>query len=174
MRTSLLKLGALGSAAIAAAAWWRAHPRLGSAWVNRVVDPWLVDHDIVDRTAGEIGLIEHVGRKSGIVRVSPVHPVPTAGGFRIIVPLGLESQWAKNVLAAGHCRLRVGAVVHELDEPVLVAPSMVVGLPRLASHAMGWLGFRYLLLHRFAEAPETLVAEPESGEVERLEELVSA
>lgn len=174
MRRLVLMLGAVGVAAIGAAVWWRAHPRLGSSWVNRVVDPWLVDHGVVDRTAGEIGLIEHVGRKSGIVRVSPVHPIPTDGGFRIIVPLGLESRWAQNVLAAGTCRLQVGAAVHELDEPMLVAPSMVVGLPPLASRAMGWLGFRYLLLHRFAEAPGTLTAEPKSGEVERLEEFVPA
>ena len=71
MRSSFLKLGAVGVVAIGAAAWWRAHPRLGSDLVNRVVDPWLVDHGVVDRTAGEIGLIEHVGRKSGIVRISP-------------------------------------------------------------------------------------------------------
>ena len=52
-------------------------------------------------------------------------------------------------------------MVDELDGPALVAPSMVGGLPRLASPVMGWLGFRYLLLHRFAEAPGTLAAEPE-------------
>ena len=174
MRRLALMLGAVGVAAIGAAAWWRAHPRLGSSWVNRVVDPWLVGHGVVDRTAGEIGLVEHVGRKSGIVRVSPVHPVPTDGVFRIIVPLGLKSRWAQNVLAAGHCRLQVGAVVHELDEPMLVAPSMVVGLQPLASRVMGWLGFPHLLLHRLSEAPGILDAEPESGDVERHEELVPA
>jgi hypothetical protein len=95
-----------------------------------------------------------VGRTTGVVRVTPVHPVPTEDGFRIIVPLGLQSQWAQNVLAAGQCRLQVGDVVHKLDEPVLVAPSMVDGAPRLAGRLMDWLGFRYLSLHRFAEKPD--------------------
>ena len=70
--------------------------------------------------------------------------------------------------------MQVGAVVHELDEPVLVAPSTVGGLPRPASRAMGWLGFRYLLMHRFAETPGIFAVGPDSGEVERLEEFVPA
>jgi deazaflavin-dependent oxidoreductase (nitroreductase family) len=146
-------LGALISAALGAVAWWRRNRRFGASYVNRVVDPWLVRQGIVSKSEGEIGLLEHVGRKSGAVRVTPVHPVPTETGFRIIVPLGEESQWAQNVLAAGHCRIQVGEVVHELDEPTLVAPTSVAGLPPLAARAMDWLGFRYLALRRFAEHP---------------------
>jgi deazaflavin-dependent oxidoreductase (nitroreductase family) len=115
-----------------------------------------VRQGIISKSEGEIGLLEHVGRKSGVVRVTPIHPVPTETGFRIIVPLGEESQWAQNVLAAGHCRVQVGDVVHELDEPVLVAPSTVEGVPAIAGRAMEWLGFRYLALRRFAEHPGAL------------------
>jgi hypothetical protein len=165
MRRTLLILGVLGSLALGAAEWWRRHPRFGAAWMNRVVDPWLVRQGIVDESEGEIGLIEHIGRTSGTVRVSPVHPVRTRTGFRIIVPLGLESQWARNVLAAGRCRLQVGDVVYELDEPILVSPLHVDGLPRPAAHVMDWLGFRYLQLHRFGEAPGTLESTP-AAEVE--------
>lgn len=132
-------------------AWWRRHPRFGAAWVNRVVDPWLVRQGIVASSNGEIGLLEHVGRTSGIVRRTPVHPVRTDQGFRIVVPLGLESQWARNVLAAGHCRLRIGEIVHELDEPLLVPASAIEGLPKPATRLMDWLGFRYLVLRQFAE-----------------------
>lgn len=92
-----------------------------------------------------------VGRTSGIVRVTPIHPVATAEGFRIVAPLGIESQWARNVMAARHCRLQVGRVVHELDEPRIVLPSEIEGLPRLATRVMDWLGFRYLVLRQFAE-----------------------
>ena len=174
MRRSLVFIGAGGAAAIGAAAWWRGHRRVGSAWVNRVVDPWLVNHGIVDSTRGEIGLIEHVGRTTGVVRVSPVHPVPTADGFRIIVPLGVESQWARNVLAAGHCRLYIGETVYELDEPVLVVPSRVEGVPRLARHVMEWLGFRYLCLHELAEMPGRSAEGPRLTDVAHHGELVPA
>lgn len=153
-------------------AWWRRHPRFGAEWVNRVADPWLVRQGVVTSSKGEIGLLEHVGRKTGIVRVTPVHPVRTPDGFRIVVPLGVESHWANNVVAAGHCRLQVDEMVHELDEPQLVMPSMVEELPKLATRAMDWLGFRYLILRQFAEHPGALEtpAEPKveapSAEVE--------
>ncbi len=156
MRRGILVIGGTAALAGAGVAWWRRHPRAGSAWVNRVVDPWLVDRGVAERSRGEIGLLEHVGRSSGLVRVTPVHPVPTDSGFRIIVPLGVESQWARNVLAAGHCRIQVGDAIHELDEPTLVEPSEVEELPLAARRAMTWLGFRYLLLHRFAEHPGSL------------------
>jgi hypothetical protein len=146
-----MALGLGGAWLIGAVAWWRRHPRFGTHWVNRVVDPWLVSHGVVDRSAGEIGLIEHVGRTSGIVRRSPVHPVQTPTGYRIVVPLGLESQWARNVLAAGHCRLEVEGVIHELDRPSLVRPSRIDDLPRVSRPLMDWLGFRYLLLHEHSE-----------------------
>src|SRR3954452_21209711 len=79
--------------------YWRRHPRVGADTMNRLVNPKLLRVGIVEEAHGEIGLLEHVGRKSGRVRVTPVHPVPMAGGFRIILPLGNASQWAQNVLA---------------------------------------------------------------------------
>ena len=160
-RTLLISLG-LGALIGGFVAWWRRHPRTGAAWVTEVVNPWLVRQGAIAGSRGELGLLEHVGRKSGTVRVAPIHPVATADGFRIVVPLGMESHWARNVLAAGHCRLQVGETVHELDEPLLVAPSRVEGLPRLATAVMDWLGFRYLLLRRFAEHPGTLESAPAS------------
>jgi hypothetical protein len=162
MRRTLLILGALAGLVVGATAWWRRHPRFGAAWVNRVADPWLVRQGIVVKSEGEIGLIEHVGRKSGIVRVSPVHPVRTEVGFRIIVPLGLESQWARNVLTAGRCRLQIGEVVYDLDEPRLISPLLVDEIPPVTGRVMAWLGFRYLQLRKFAEAPGTLTGATET------------
>jgi deazaflavin-dependent oxidoreductase (nitroreductase family) len=164
MRKVLFAVGVLASLAIGGIAWWRRHPRSGSSWVNRVVDPWLVRQGIIEKSEGEIGLIEHVGRKSGTVRVSPVHPVPTVDGFRIIVPLGTESHWAQNVLAAGRCRLQVGDTVYELDEPVLVSPTSLAEIPAAAAYLMSWLGFRYLELRRSAEAPGALTPPVEQAE----------
>ena len=140
--------------------WWRRHPRAGTAWVNRVVNPWLVARGVSVLSRGEIGLLEHVGRRSGVVRVTPVHPVRTTEGFRIVVPLGSESQWARNVLAAGHCRLQVADEVHELDEPWLLRPGLVTGIPGVVARPMDWLGFRYLVLRRFASRPGTLEGLP--------------
>ena len=163
MRRIALGLGSAAAAVAVAAAWWRRHPRVGSGYVNRVVNPWLVARGVAEKSVGEIGLLEHVGRSSGTVHVSPVHPVPIDRGFRIVVPLGLESEWAKNVLAAGHARIQVGETVHEVDEPVLLSPIEVRGVPPVAGHVMDWLGFRYLILHEFA-ARAGMLEQPATGE----------
>ncbi|HEX8938518.1 MAG TPA: nitroreductase family deazaflavin-dependent oxidoreductase [Candidatus Limnocylindrales bacterium] len=156
MRRTALLIGGLSGGVVGGVAYWRRHPRTGSGFVNRVVNPVLVERGIAGASRAEIGTLEHVGRRSGQRRRTPVHPVPTADGFRIVVPLGAESQWARNVLAAGHCRLQYQGVVHELDEPLLVAPTRVPGIAAPLAALQGWLGFRYLRLRRFAERPGTL------------------
>jgi deazaflavin-dependent oxidoreductase (nitroreductase family) len=162
-----IALTALG--VYAGAEWWRRNRRAGADFVNHVLDPWLVKRGLINRSHGELGVLEHVGRTSGIVRRTPVHPVPTADGFRIIVPIGEASHWARNVLAAGHCRLEIEGRVLELDEPVMERPAEVPGLPRAVRGLYEWLGFRYLRLRTFRElepgsevgaAPATVV-EPE-------------
>jgi deazaflavin-dependent oxidoreductase (nitroreductase family) len=157
MRRLLAVVGVIGLVT-AIAEWWRRHPRVGASYVNHVVDPWLLRRGIVAESAGEIGLIEHVGRVSGTVRHTPVHPVATEHGYRMVVPLGDHSEWAANVLAAGHCRLQVNTTIHELDEPTLVVPSRIEAIPRGLARLMEWLGFRYLVLHRYAEHEGTLDA----------------
>ncbi len=132
--------------AAGAVLWWRRHRRWGTGFVNRVIDPRIVRWRMDERSRGEIALIEHVGRTTGILRRTPVHPVPTETGFRIIVPLASDSQWARNVLAAGRCRLKIGDVIHDLDEPRLVSPCSVAEIVWVGRIAMSWLGFRYLLL----------------------------
>jgi deazaflavin-dependent oxidoreductase (nitroreductase family) len=134
------------------AAWWRRHRRAGADFVNRIVNPWLVRRGLIGGSRGELGLIEHVGRKSGTVRRTPIHPMPTADGFRIIVPIGERSEWVRNVQAAGHCRLVIGDRVFELDEPMLETPAEVPGIPRPVRALFDWLGFRYLHLRTFGEA----------------------
>ena len=91
-----------GGAVVAGASLWRRNPRIGTAFVNSVVNPALLRRGLAGYGRSEIGTLEHVGRKSGVRRLTPVHPEPTPTGFRIIVPLGMRSEWARNVIAAGH------------------------------------------------------------------------
>jgi deazaflavin-dependent oxidoreductase (nitroreductase family) len=171
----LIFLAATATGLYAFVRWWRDHRRFGSDFMNRVVDPWLEQRGLIDGSRGELALIEHVGRKSGIVRRTPIHPMPTEDGFRIIVPVGEKSQWARNVLAAGHCRLVIGDRVLDLDEPVLETPAEVPGLGGPVRALFEWLGFRYLRLRTFAEVSTTATAaepaatpEPETTQPEQL------
>ncbi len=150
-----------------AARWWRQNRRAGAQFVNLTVDPWLERRGLIGASHGELGLIEHVGRTSGIVRRTPIHPMPTEDGYRIIVPIGEQSEWVRNVLAAGHCRLVLGDLLLELDEPVLETPAEVPGLARPVRALFGWLGFRYLRLHAFSDP--LIDAAPAPGEAAPVE-----
>ena len=129
---------------------WRRNPRMGTAFVNTVVNPLLLHRGLAGGGRSEIGTLEHVGRRSGVERTTLVHPEPIPDGFRVLVPLGMESQWARNVLAAGHCRLHLHGTVYDLDEPAMMPGAKATDLPRLVRRIMGALGVQYLRLHTFA------------------------
>jgi hypothetical protein len=158
MRKLVVSVAALGTALAAGLVAWRRDPRIGSAFVNRVVNPWLLERGLAGGEHSEIGPLEHVGRRSGIVRLTPVHPEPTVTGFRFVVPLGTQSEWARNVLAAGRCRLQLHDQVYELAEPRFVSPAELTDLPRVLRAVMAGLGFRYLVLETVAVAPGRLEA----------------
>ena len=135
---------------------WRRNPRIGSAFVNSVVNPAIVRRGLAGGRASELGTLEHVGRRSGVRRLTPVHPEPTRDGFRIMVPLGPRSEWARNVLAAGHCRIQLHGVVYDLDEPTMITARDAADLPSAVRAVMAALGFQYLGLRTFASSPGIL------------------
>lgn len=144
--------GIVGGAVIA----WRRNPRIGTTFVNSVVNPRLLRRGLAGGPGSELGMLEHTGRRSGIVRLTPIHPEPTPTGFRILVPLGPQSEWARNVLAAGHCRLQLRESVYDLDEPATIPAGEAEDLPGVVRRAMGALGFQYLMLRTFAANPGKL------------------
>jgi hypothetical protein len=139
-----------GAVLVVAVGLWRRNPRIGTAFVNSFVNPALLRRGLAGYGRSEIGTLEHVGRKSGVRRLTPVHPEPTRAGFRIIVPLGRRSEWARNVIAAGHCRLLLHDQVFDLDEPAMVDAGQAQDLPWLLRGVLAALGFRYLNLRTFA------------------------
>jgi hypothetical protein len=157
MRKLFIGMTAVVAAVAGAVAVWRRNPRLGTKFVNETVNPFLVERGLAGTGRAEIGTLEHIGRRSGIRRLTPIHPVATESGFRIPVPLGDASEWAMNVLAAGHCRMQLHDIVYELDEPALLAPDEMGDSWGPSAWLMPRLGYRYLVLHRFSEAPGSLV-----------------
>jgi deazaflavin-dependent oxidoreductase (nitroreductase family) len=148
--------GALGAVVGVAVVIWRRNPRIGTTFVNSIVNPVLLRRGLAGGRTSEIGTLEHVGRRSGVRRLTPVHPEPTPEGFRIVVPLGTHSEWARNVQAAGHCRLQLHDVVYDLDEPNLILASDADALPFVVRRLMAALGFQYLELRTFAAIQGTL------------------
>lgn len=135
---------------------WRRNRRTGSRFVNEVINPFLLDRGLAGRSHDNLATLEHIGRRTGMRRLTLIHPVPTDDGFRITVPLGEESEWARNVLAAGHCRMQVGDTVYELDEPALLRVDSDAGILAPLRWLQAQLGFRWLRLHRFDARPGSL------------------
>lgn len=63
------------------------------------------------------GILAHVGRKSGKVYRTPVNVFPASNGFIIALTYSSQSEWVKNVLAAGGCELRTGGKTYQLSAP---------------------------------------------------------
>ena len=131
--------------------------------VNERVNPWLLEHHIPGSEKAEIGTLEHVGRTSGAVRRTPVHPTLRGGTMLIPAPPGVGSQWALNVLAAGKARVQLHETIFDLDQPALI-PVVETGLfaPAIAG-PFDRLGWRYLQLHVVGSTPGAFAAQPESS-----------
>jgi len=172
VRRLLLFVGVLAAAGAVLVIAWLRNPRMGTRFTNEVLNPALVRRGGSGVGRSELGTLEHVGRRTGTRHLTPIHPVPTEDGFKILVPLGQRSQWVQNVLAAGHCRLQLHDTVYDLDEPVLLAAGEMPDMPSPVARTFDRVGVQYLLLRRFAERPGALdtvnlapeIGQPEAGE----------
>jgi deazaflavin-dependent oxidoreductase (nitroreductase family) len=66
------------------------------------------------------GILAHVGRKSGKVYQTPVNVFRTSNGFIVALTYTNESEWVKNVLAAGGCELKTRGKKYQLSAPNVV------------------------------------------------------
>jgi deazaflavin-dependent oxidoreductase (nitroreductase family) len=61
------------------------------------------------------GILTHVGRKSGKVYRTPVNVFRASNGFIIALTYSSQSEWVKNVLAAGGCELKTRGKKYRLS-----------------------------------------------------------
>jgi len=66
------------------------------------------------------GILKHLGRKSGRVYRTPVNVFRASNGFIIALTYSSQSEWVKNVLAAGGCELRTRGKRYQLSAPHVV------------------------------------------------------
>ncbi|MFD8499104.1 nitroreductase family deazaflavin-dependent oxidoreductase [Amycolatopsis sp. NPDC059657] len=67
-----------------------------------------------------MGLVEHQGRKSGRTYRTPVNVFRSGDGFVLALTYGPDTDWVKNVLAAGGGRLITRRKTYAVSEPRLV------------------------------------------------------
>jgi deazaflavin-dependent oxidoreductase (nitroreductase family) len=66
------------------------------------------------------GILTHVGRKSGKTYRTPVNVFRARNGFVIALTYSSQSEWVKNVLAAGGCELKTRGKKYLLSVPKVV------------------------------------------------------
>jgi deazaflavin-dependent oxidoreductase (nitroreductase family) len=78
--------------------------------VTKPLFPWLPG----------LGVVVHRGRRSGKLYRTPVNVFPRPGGrYVVALTYGPDTDWLKNVLAAGGCELLTGGKQIELTAPRL-------------------------------------------------------
>jgi deazaflavin-dependent oxidoreductase (nitroreductase family) len=102
--------------------------------------------------------IRHVGRRSGRSYVTPVGA--SLAGDRIVIPLtfGNQSDWSRNVRAAGGCSIRRGGIDYTAVRPELMDRVAARDLVRQAygpvqRAAFRMLGIRQVMVLRLAGNP---------------------
>jgi len=66
------------------------------------------------------GILTHVGRKSGKVYRTPINVFRASNDFIIALTYSSQSEWVKNVLAAGGCELKTRGKKYQLSTPNVV------------------------------------------------------
>jgi deazaflavin-dependent oxidoreductase (nitroreductase family) len=66
------------------------------------------------------GILTHVGRKSGKVYRTPVNVFRPSNRFIIALTYSSQSEWVKNVVAAGGCKLKTRGKKYQLSAPKIV------------------------------------------------------
>jgi deazaflavin-dependent oxidoreductase (nitroreductase family) len=83
---------------------------------NRVTTPLM-------RWLPGFGVVHHVGRRSGRTYATPVNVFPVDGHFIVALTYGHQTDWLRNVMAAGGCELEVrGRRVRCVDPEVFHDP----------------------------------------------------
>jgi deazaflavin-dependent oxidoreductase (nitroreductase family) len=83
--------------------------KVGLNRLTRHIAPWLPG----------FGVVVHGGRRSGRRYRTPVNVFPAADGYLIALTYGPDTDWVKNVMAAGGCELETRGRTVRLVSPRL-------------------------------------------------------
>lgn len=101
---------------------------------NRVFGNRIVGR-ILPRVPG-FGAIHHHGRKSGRDYRTPVKVFRSGDSYVVSLPYGADSDWVKNVLAAGNCVLATRGQRVRMVEPTVYTDSGQAEIPAFLRKAL--------------------------------------
>ena len=96
----------------------RRHP----AWLQLGVFRSLADfrRKRAGRKNSVTALLTHAGRRSGKTYRTPLGAQPYGDGFAVSLPYGSHTDWCRNVIAAGTCRLAWRGQTYQLERPEII------------------------------------------------------
>jgi deazaflavin-dependent oxidoreductase (nitroreductase family) len=83
--------------------------------------------------APTMGILEHVGRKSGKPYRTPLTVFPTDDGVAIVLTYGPNRDWLKNIMATDGCRMKRYGKTFQLRDP------RVMPKTQAAPAVRGWM-----------------------------------
>jgi deazaflavin-dependent oxidoreductase (nitroreductase family) len=112
---------------------------------NRVLGP-------LARFLPGFAVVSHVGRRSGRIYRTPVNLFRRADGYVIALTYGAESQWVRNVLAAGRAEIETRGRRLELVDPQVVRDPSRSSVPRPVRVALRVINVEEFMLLDRADA----------------------
>ncbi len=112
-------------------------PKVIGRW-NKVGLNRVTKH-IAPRLPG-FGVVVHSGRRSGRLYQTPVNVFPAQDAYVFALTYGPDTDWVKNVLAAGGCELRTGGRVIRLVAPRLYSDQTRQGIRPVERQVLRLLG----------------------------------
>jgi deazaflavin-dependent oxidoreductase (nitroreductase family) len=110
----------------------RAVARFNRVALNRVtrrIAPWMPG----------FGVVVHRGRRSGRPFRTPVNVFPTGTGYVVALTYGPDSDWVRNVQAAGGCDLETRRRLVHLSSPRLYRDEARRDMPPVVRQILGLL-----------------------------------
>jgi deazaflavin-dependent oxidoreductase (nitroreductase family) len=122
--------------------------KVGLNRVTRRIAPWLPG----------FGVVVHRGRRSGRRYRTPVNVFATTDGYRFALTYGPDTDWVRNVLAAGGCELETRGRTVRLVAPRLDHDERRRGIRPLERQILRLLGVADFLVLRTADADRPVAA----------------
>ena len=85
-------------------------------------------------------IVVHTGRRSGRIYRTPVNAFRGGGGYRIALTYGAESDWVRNVMAAGDCQIETRRKCIALVHPQIVGDPSQRWAPPVVRWVLGAIG----------------------------------
>jgi deazaflavin-dependent oxidoreductase (nitroreductase family) len=114
---------------------------------------------LVARWPTYYAVIHHVGRRSGRTYATPVVVKFTAEGVIVPLPYGVDTDWYRNLRAAGGATMTLKGIDYKLTDPVVVDATVVGALvPRATAQIWRWFGIRDYLRLKVGQSADARVA----------------